>query len=274
MEFDIKTKSDLKELVQLRMDKEIDEEYLHLLTEIINGSSAFDGKVVTRYNSKVSSFSASYERIDIAYNIEGFKNYFSKAYKAHKAYFDGNLKQFYGYWFPFSFIHELTHIYQMLCDKENISEFADVNDLYSKVIGAFNSFRKIDRMIYLTLHDRYSHERNANIVSSTFLAETFADTELDYYAKLKHINYLIANGYFLKKDKVISPIEKTFKYLRIKDKVEEVDLPFKVLFEHGFKISDDDFHYIYDEVVNTKGPVEYDDVVGRVKALIKRDDNY
>lgn len=97
MEFDLKTKNDLKELIQLRKGKEIDEEYLYLLTEIVNGSSIFSWKIVTRYDSKVSSLSASYKKIDIAYNIEGFKNYFSKVYSRYKSYFDGDLKQFYDY---------------------------------------------------------------------------------------------------------------------------------------------------------------------------------
>lgn len=72
---------------------------------------------------------------------------------------------------------------------------------------------------------------------------------------------------------MISPVEQTFKYLRIKDKMEEFDLPFKVLFEHGFKITEEDFHFIYDDFLKNKKQVEYYETIGKVKTLIKRDED-
>lgn len=62
MEFDDGTKKDLKELILLRMNKDIDEEYLHLLTEIVNSSSIFNGKVVTRYSPKTAILAADYKK--------------------------------------------------------------------------------------------------------------------------------------------------------------------------------------------------------------------
>lgn len=274
MEFDDGTKKDLKELILLRMNKDIDEEYLHLLTEIVNSSSIFNGKVVTRYSPKTAILAADYKKGDITYNIEGFRGHLSKLYRYHKSYFAGDLKQFSGYWFSFCYLHELSHIYQLLCANDSISEYTDLNNLYRDVFDACNNFRNVDRKIYLILHDKYFYERYANIVAGNFLVDVFGDTEFDYYAKLNNINKLLSNGYSLKRNKVISPIERTFKYLRIKNNFEEVNLPFKVLFEHGFKISTDDFHYIHDEVLKAKGSVDYDEVVGRVKTLIKRDDNF
>lgn len=272
MYLDSKTKKDLRQLIISQKDKKIDEDYINLFLEIINSNSIFPQKVIARNDKETAIFSTDYEELDIKYNLEGFKKRYAKSYEHHKKQgFDYDLEKFYEYWFPYALIHETSHIYQLLCANDSLSKHPEINQLYQKIYNSFKKFRNIDRLKYEFFHDKYSLERYANIIPGIFLADVFSDTELDHYSKLANINSLLSCGYSLKRGNIISPIERTFKYLRINDKIEASSLSFEERFIHGFKISDEDFYYIYEKVLADRHNVDYDKTIERLKTLIKKD---
>lgn len=273
MEFDVQTERELKELIRFRMNKEVDDEYIQLLAEIMNIDPVFYGKIVIERTGIKQGIITNYQDNKIFYNLEFLKKEFSRRYSIFQrcGKFDSDLTHFCGYWLPFCFIHEVAHVYQLLCSRDSISKYSEVNDLYRKIYHSFNEFRNIDRMVYTIFYDKYCIERNANFVASNFLVDVFDETELEFFSKLSQINYLFRGGYSLKRKKVISPVERTFKYLKIEDKLENVDLPFEVLFEHGFKIADNDFYFLYDGFLKDKRHIKYYETIEKVKTLTKGD---
>lgn len=113
--------------------------------------------------------------------------------------FDFDLSYFYGYWIPFCFIHEVSHVYQLLCSIDSISEYSEINDLYRKLFNSFRQFRNIDRKIYIKCHDKYCMERSANLNAENFLVDVFGQTELYFFSASVQINHLLLNGYYLKR---------------------------------------------------------------------------
>lgn len=274
MEFNTETKKKLKELICFYMNKEIDEEYIKLFIKVINDGLVLPEKIISKsVDERTMGIDSNTKELCIKYNIESMKKNISKLYNIQGRKFVPNLNLFYNYYFSFVLIHELSHLYQKLCYKDSISEYSEVNDLYRKIYSSIINFRNIDLLKYYIFHVKYCHERNANIVSANFLVEVFEKTELDCYSKVAQINTFFSNGYYLKKRKVISPVQRTLNYLRIKEKMETIEIPFNVLFEHGFNISDDDYHFLYDELLDSNGVVNYPETIDKIKTLIKRDNS-
>lgn len=274
MNFDLNLKKELNELIKSRSLFSNDEEYCYQFIDIINDASFLPKKVKLVKNSNTRALAANCKTYDIKYNTLGTLNYIEKVYRKHKKYFfDGDLNQFCDYLLPFCLIHELTHVYQFLCGDGIILESQEINRLYEKILIKIrqNGFvNYINYIKYIFSHDYYCYERYANIVASNSLVEVFEGTDLDFYSKLSQINMLLRGGYSVRNEKVCSPVNRTCKYLGIKDDLEEADLPFKDLFEHGFKIKDQDYDYLYAGIISNQ-QVDYDDVIEKIKTLVKRD---
>jgi len=46
-------------------------------------------------------------------------------------------------------------------------------------------------------------------------------------------------------------------------------LPFDVLLEHGFQINKDDYHLLYDEILENRWDVDYEKTMSKIKMLKK-----
>lgn len=269
MNLNKEVKKKLKELIYSNINKEIDEEYIFSFIQIINDDSFFPEKIKVSKNDRKNMIKTStdLESMDISYNIELIKQHFSKAYSKIDKFFVPSYTLFYSYWISFLLIHELTHLYQKLCARDSRSEYLEVNKLYKIIYDALNNFGKLDLLKYSLFHDAYCIERNANITSADFLAEIFEETELSQYSKVSYATRLLSEGYYLKKGKVKSPVERTFKYLKINEEIETDALPFEVLFTHGFKITDYSFHFLYDELLSNNGIMNYEETMNKIKIL-------
>ncbi len=269
MNYNEETKKRIKKLIHLSMNKEVDDEYIHSFIKIINDDLIFSERVKLNKNDRkdMMKTNTDMKNLDIAYNIELMKQHFSKSYSKIDKQFVPSVTLFYSYWISFVLLHELTHLYQKLCARDSISEYLEVNKLYKIIYDSFSHFGKLDLLKYGIFHDTYCLERNANITSANFLVETFEDTELDAYSKASYMNQLLGNGYYLKKGKIISPVERTFKYLKVKEKIETDSLPFETLFTHGFNIANIDFHFLYDEILSSGGIVNYEETMNKMKIL-------
>lgn len=272
MKFSEETNDKLKRLILFSMDKEVDDEYIQLFIEIINDDQNWPKKVTLKKDNKqkIMNTNSALTNWDIIYNLEFMKKFYSKSYSKLDKDFVPQLTYFYSYCFSFVLMHELNHLYQKLCARDSIDKYQEVNNLYKLLYDSISNFRKFDLLKYGLLHDKYCLERNANIKSANFLAEVFEGTELDQYSKVFQMNQLFANGYHIKKGKVVSPVEKTLNYLEIKEDFDTSGLPFAVLFEHGFKITDNDFHFLYDQFLYSGGIVNYEETISKIKILNKK----
>lgn len=272
MKFNEETNKRLKELIFFNMDKEIGDEYFQLFIEIINSNLNWPEQIIIKKDNqnKIMTTSSNLEEWDIAYNLEFMKRFYYELYSKLDKTFVPRLTYLYSYCFTFALIHELNHLYQKLCARNFIDEHQEVNELYSLLYNSLDNLSRFGLLKYGLFHDRYCLERNANITSANFLAEVFEGTELDQYSKVFQINQIFGNGYYLKKGKVQSPVEKTFNYLGIKENIETKELPFQVLFEHGFKITNIDFHFLYDQLLYSGGIVNYEETMSKIKILNKK----
>lgn len=113
----------------------------------------------------------------------------------------------------------------------------------------------------------FSFERNANYNAFQILNELYKDTDYKRIAELNHL-YNMFLGYYMKRGRVISPIDTTFKKMCINTRVCISKIPFEDKLREGMPISVDDyqkFFSVYDD--KNLSDLSYDDVMKKVKSM-------
>lgn len=72
------TENELKELIRFRVNKEIDDEYIKLLADIMNSDPIFQGQIVIERTDNKTLMSMDYQDFKVRYNLEFLKSQFAK----------------------------------------------------------------------------------------------------------------------------------------------------------------------------------------------------
>lgn len=268
MELEKHTRDELKNMFNVsRVD--IDETTIKHIVEILNKDSLFDNILSLEKANKNYSFGVIAQSTTIAHNLDFFKENIASLY-SRQPLFDLTLEDYYRYFLLYSFGHECEHIIQDTHSQKGLYPYADLNNAYRIAFDRNNKCSIIDIMIYHKFHDNFFYERNADINGATLTMDIFDENNMFKYACMVHFNHLFANSYTQKGSKVISPIEKTIKYLHLRNLSFSDDLPFDVALDHGFPITNDEYHYLFDPILKLAKagePVDYDETLDRVHKL-------
>lgn len=274
MEISENTKQNLKDLIKEYYDCIWKDEYfIPRICAILDKEEYFGNSTIKYYNDRMdSNVLIEVTRNVVRYNL----NVIDK--EIHKQYGKLNLSnlsehEFTMYKYFEWAIHEIVHIWQNIpCAENNISLYSEINYLYMIIHKKFCNFSFIDKRVYGLFHDKCCFERHANITAAKIAIDIFDEFNISEWAKWQYIKYLTNNGYYLRRGKVVSPVERTLKYFGLKDDIiYNNDIPFELLFEHGLKISSEDYHMIYDDILTgRRTSLDYDETVKKIKLLSSR----
>lgn len=274
MELSENTKQKLKDLMKKYYHNIWKDEYLiPWICTILDEDEYFKDNTIKYYNDRSNSnVLMETTRNIIRYNLRVVEE---KIYKQYEKLKPINLSKYefaiYTY-FEWA-IHEIVHIWQnLLCAKENMSPYSEINYLYMIIHEKFYNFKFKDKVMYELFHDKCCFERHANITAAKIAIDIFDESNISEWAKWQYMEYITHNGYYLRGDKVVTPVERTLKYFRLKDDIiYNNDIPFEVLFEHGLKIRSEDYHMIYDDILTgRRTSLDYDETVKKIKFLSSR----
>lgn len=274
MEISENTKQDLKDLIKEYYDCIWKDEYfIPRICAILNEDECFKNVAIKCYNDRMdSNVLMETTRNIVIYNLRIVEEQIYKQYETIKpSIISENEFAIYSYfeWI----IHEIVHIWQNIpCAEKNISSYSEINYLYMIIHDKFCNFKFKDQVIYELFHNKCCFERHANITAAKIAIDIFDESNISEWAKSQYIDYITYNGYYLRKGKVISPVERTLKYFRLKDDIiYNNDIPFELSFEHGLKISSEDYHMIYDDILTgRRTSLDYDETVKKIKLLSSR----
>ncbi len=264
------TKNEIRNLIDSYGIKKWDQKFLNKLSEIVNNDDYFDNCIsMIKDNHIKCPMKTTIENIIYENNklIEEMIIWTCKYLKKDLNLKDNdkyhhlqNKNDFItqNFLLIFAYLHECSHVKQNLCALNNKSEYSQINSIYYRFYN-FDSqnFSKIKTFIrrrnYHTYHADYFYERNAYIESLKELMgiydNNFFKDEIDYnYIKklISHMSLIYYTGYEKKGNKIISPFEKTLKYsLFPPENFNFQNLPFEVIFEHGFPITFNEYQEIF-----------------------------
>ena len=267
------TKHEFRNLIDSYGIKKWDQKFLDKISEIVNNDDYFDNCISTiKTNDNKCTMSTNYVNT-IFVNNELIEKWITNKCK----YLTKNLNLKYNdknhhlqnkndfitqnFLLIFAYLHECSHVKQNLCAFNSRIEYSQINIIYFQYFRFkhfdFRDVSKIKKFIrernYLTHHDDYFFERNANIESLKELMgiydNKFFKDAIDYNYIKKLISYMSLayyKGYEKKGNKIISPFEKTLKYsLFPPENFNFQNLPFEVIFEHGFPITFNEYQEIF-----------------------------
>lgn len=268
MELDRRTKARLKELVnepKLKSEKIV----IAQTIDVFNHDYLFSQPIKVRKSSSGASLSSSVQDYTINFNHDLFEKQFEVNYDTCKK-LSLSKDDAYRFFIFFDIFHEVFHIDQFDKTLKMTYPYDDLNRIYYVMIDYFCNMRVIDGWIYNGLHNSYFFERSADIFASKLLLELIEIEDVAYLADTMYMNRLFADSYILKKGKVISPVEKTMKYMGLKNLTLDNNVPFDVAFEHGLPITEDEYHYLFDPLnkeIKESGAVNSDLAIKRIKEL-------
>lgn len=244
----------------------IDARFIKDLTMIIDKDSIFQD-----YPSKIQPTLSEHilaigrETYTIYYNIEYLKK------KYHQRYLQDNPEKlpetiFYKYWVSFGVCHEFSHKYQFLCRDYGISEWAEVNDFY-QLLGRMWNNSQFNSMHYRKHHEEYFFERNADIIASKMMMSIFPEEEMHEHIDLTYLNAILNGGYTKEDEKIISPVERTYGFLKQSFNLSINNLPFEVRFEQGLPITEEEYDAIYQWVNEKEKRAKYKEINKAIKKL-------
>ncbi len=267
MELESKTKDELKTIVN-DPKMEITDKTVQNIITLLNRDVLYSDIIRCTKVPKKVCMSTSLDKNLVKYNIDVFKKCVARRYEIQPL-FDLSLEDYYRFFLPYSIFHEASHITQKHDSDVNAYPYDYLNEIYQ--IACYNTLHNsIWGIINYNLHhNKYFHERNADINASK-LMEELLEGDLYYYAQTASFNHLFVHGYELKKDKVISPVERTFRYMMEPIVPLEESIPFDIAFENGCPITLEEYHYLYDPLyADIKAGKEVDSelILGRIKEL-------
>ena len=269
MELEKHTKNELRNLLNVPKI-EITDSNIESIISILNKDPIFSGIIKPYRSQRKFALSVDTETLALSYNIEKLKSDVEWRYN-RQAIFDLTLEDYYHYYLAYSVFHEIDHIDQINRSSHNLYPYQDLNDAYHLAMSETRKRNIIDFIRYIHNHLNFFYERNADINASKLSAEIFDDQKLFLYGANLYANFLFDDAYSLKGNRVISPVEKTMKFLHQRNFTTSDHLPFDVAFEHGFPITLEEYHYLFDyinEVKKGNQPAESQDLNERMQHLI------
>ncbi|MCX4365438.1 MAG: hypothetical protein OSJ70_06675 [Bacilli bacterium] len=268
MELEKHTKEELKDF--FNMPKLIiNEKSVQYAFDILNKDSLFLNSIVLEKTNKRKIFFMRSSEKKMWYNFSAFKKAVEVMHKRQQLY-SLTLDDYYRFYLLFSLLHEYEHLIQDRFSQERRYPYSDLNSAYQIVFDFYKKCSIMDVLINKYFHDSFFNERNVSINAAKISVDVFDDEGLNMYAETAYLNVLINNAYSIKNGQVKSPVEKTMNMLNIKHFSVSDELPFDIAFFHGFPISLEEYHYLYDaiyESIKADGSVDYDDTLERIQKL-------
>ena len=268
MELEKTTKDELRNMFNVPK-LEIDGPTIENVVSILNKDPIFSGIIKPQESQRKSSLSIHPRTLILSYNIERLKKNTKLNYKLQPLY-GLTLEDYYRYFLFHGVFHESSHIIQRNKSNHRLFPYPDLNNIYLIAMDEMQAASIMDFIVYKLFHNRFFYERNADINASKLAMEIFDDEKLKLYAETFYLNVLLVWAYSIKGDKVISPVEKTMKYLNKKHVMLDNDVPFDIAFEHGLPITPEEYHYIFDyvnEVIRKKEDVDIEVINERIQKL-------
>lgn len=253
---------ELNELLNKYDNKYADLDFFYEAVNIINRLSFFDNLIKTEIDFNIPNIAVKNFNPLIVINLDGVKEnilYLLSDFKdkmTSKTYIN-----FYNLFFLSQIFHEVVHIEQGMIALDEKSEYEYLIYIYRIIITYFKKMDWFKRKLYEKKGIYYSFERCANIVSFREILKL----EMNEYQKNLIKYFYLANfslGYINKKNRILSPIENTFKWIGAHDKVGESELPFDLIIEHGLPITKDDYNDFYGLFLGKSlSEINYDEVM-------------
>lgn len=270
------TKNEIRNLIDSYGIKKWDQNFLDKISEIVNNDDYFDNCISiikdnhikcpmeTDYRNTIYENSNLIEKF-IVCTCKSLKKNLNLKYNDKNHHLQ-NKSDFItqNFLLIFLYLHECSHVKQSLYAYKDKSEYDQINSIYYRFrVLEYRSifddqyFSKIKRIIrqrnYHNHHDDYFYERNADIESLKELMAIYDNNffkdaiDINYIKKLiSYLSLAYYKGYEKKGNKIISPFEKTLKYCFFPpENFNFQNLPFEVIFEHGFPITFNEYQEIF-----------------------------
>lgn len=228
--------SNLKELISKSHDYE---KLINCFIEIINRNHILDNGVKNEIvlNSRLSAEVEMSLDEDADYTIygsvSGIEDYAQKlAVKFYKDFSNVDKSEINLLFIITFLLHETAHLYQL-----SLARKCDdlLGRVYNLVIKQTDKYPLYSSFVYNIMRFRLFYERSANVIAFREIEKIYENTDLLELTNLFY-NYYLISGYTEKKNSYISPMEKTFKYLGIKEKIDTSNIPFDEVITHGLPI--------------------------------------
>lgn len=227
--------SNLKELISKSHNYE---KLINCFIEIINRNHILDNEVKNEIvlSSKLSAEVEISLDKDVDYTIygsvSGIEAYAKKlAINFYKDFSNVDKSEINLLFIITFLLHETAHLYQL-----SLARKCDdlLGRVYNLVISQMDKYPLYSSFVYNIMRYRMFYERSANVIAFREIEKIYENTELLELTNLFY-NYYLTFGY-KEKESYISPMEKTFKYLGIKEKINTSNIPFDEIITHGLPI--------------------------------------
>lgn len=228
--------SNLKELISKSHNYE---KLINCFIEIINRNHILDNEVKNEIvlSSKLSAEVEMSLDKDVDYTIygsvSGIEDYAKKlAINFYKDFSNVDKSEINLLFIITFLLHETAHLYQL-----SLARKCDdlLGRVYNLVISQMDKYPLYSSFVYNIMRYRMFYERSANVIAFREIEKIYENTELLELTNLFY-NYYLTFGYEERKGSYISLMEKTFKYLGIKEKIDTSDIPFDEVITHGLPI--------------------------------------
>lgn len=226
----------LKELIIKNQDYK---KLVNYFIEIINRNHILDNEVKNKIvlNSRLSAEVEMSLDKDVDYTIygsvSGIEDYAKKlSTNFYKEYSNVDKFEIDIMFIITVLLHETAHLYQL-----SLARRCDdlLGRVYNLVIKQTDKYPLYSSLVYQIMGFKMFYERSANVIAFREIEKIYKNTELEELTNLFY-NYYLISGYKEKKESYISPMEKTFKYLGIKEKINTSNIPFDEIITHGLPI--------------------------------------
>lgn len=271
------TKHTIDELKDVVNDSKmcVNEATVNKVLSIFNDDLLFSGTLKWQKREQNIPFSTRTDEKSIKYNLNIMKKKVKRLHE-RQPLFDLTLEDYYFFYLIYSLFHEISHLERYIKSTNNEMEYAYLNYIYYLALETCSSVGVFGYLRYHYYHERYFYERNAEIEASKLMMDLADDNNLFLYAETSYINHLFVNSYTMNKGQVISPVEFTFKKLHFPISEVKEQIPFDIAFEQGLSITPEEYHYLYDYVLNKAKlgeNLDVDVIYGRIKELTLKREN-